>query len=484
MTECEPINISRGTRHSQMQVPNLWSWFYSLFVLRQLHRPCGRASFPGYSIVHSYLYFCTLLFLLSLETSPALSVNLPLKTDAIRHSTPCVRVTYSLTVRRKQQSEYSMPHPDLPPTPAPSTDIVGQQRRLSKDPQKGFVLPPPAMSERQSPDKSTSADSTTTTSASSYHPVSPVSPTVKPKSNSPRHKRTSSGAKKPLPRDDFQLPPPPTRARKIIHVQPKPSDPVGTPAPSTKTPSKRKGPSASSAAGRKIARRTAHSVIERRRRSKMNEEFDTLKNMIPACEGQEMHKLAILQASIDYTRYLEDCIKDLKGHHQNSLHDQIPRRGYPQRAKSVLTSPFVAPQDQYRRSSTAPSIDSPSIAASSSRDESVIEESSTTAPTPTLLSPAFHAIHFSPSGGMSRPLTNPSNKVSPNMLPQAAIEIDQDYHDATTALMMLNNDRRGLGVGQQGSHEDNAREGGELGFEPEAVKRRPTGMSVKDLLSA
>ena len=290
-----------------------------------------------------------------------------------------------------------MPHPDLPPTPAPSTDIVGQQRRLSKDPQQGFVLPPPAMSERQSPDKSTSADSTTTTSASSYHPVSPVSPTVKPKSNSPRHKRTSSGAKKPLPRDDFQLPPPPTRARKIIHVQPKPSDPPGTLAPSTKTPSKRKGPSASSAAGRKIARRTAHSVIERRRRSKMNEEFDTLKNMIPACEGQEMHKLAILQASIDYTRYLEDCVKELKGHNnQHSTQDPIRRQGYPQPARSALTSPSVAAQDQYRRSSTAPSIDSPSITASSSRDESVIEESSTTGPTPTLLSPAFHAIHFSP----------------------------------------------------------------------------------------
>jgi len=69
------------------------------------------------------------------------------------------------------------------------------------------------------------------------------------------------------------------------------------------------------------------------------------------------------------------------------------------------------------------------------------------------------------------------------MLPQAAIEIDQDYHDATTALMMLNNDRRGLGFGQ-GSNEDLPRETGDSTFEPEPVKRRPTGMSVKDLLSA
>lgn len=108
----------------------------------------------------------------------------------------------------------------------------------------------------------------------------------------------------------------------------------------------------------------------------------------------------------------------------------------------------------------------------------MIEESSA-APTPTLLSPAFHAIHFSPE--MSRQPTNHSNQTSPNILPQAAIEIDQDYHDATTALMMLNNDRRGLG---KRSIEDIAQEAGDLDVEPEVVKRRPTGMSVKDLLSA
>ena len=57
----------------------------------------------------------------------------------------------------------------------------------------------------------------------------------------------------------------------------------------------KKQPSSTSVAGKKIARKTAHSVIERRRRSKMNEEFGILKAMIPACTDQEMHKLAILQ---------------------------------------------------------------------------------------------------------------------------------------------------------------------------------------------
>jgi hypothetical protein len=211
----------------------------------------------------------------------------------------------------------------------------------------------------------------------------------------------------------------------------------------------------------------------------MNEEFDTLKNMIPACEGQEMHKLAILQASIDYTRYLENCIKDLKGH--NDTRQESRGKEYPYQSRSALASPFVAAQDQYRRSSTAPSMeDSPSIAAStsSSRAESEIEgEETSAAPTPTLLSPAFHAIHFSPE--ISRQRTNTSDQTSPNILPQAAIEVDQDHHDATTALMMLNNDRRGLG---KRSIEDIAREAGEL--EVEVVKRRPTGMSVRDLLSS
>jgi hypothetical protein len=66
------------------------------------------------------------------------------------------------------------------------------------------------------------------------------------------------------------------------------------PATAAAAGTKRKQPSATSAAGRKIARKTAHSLIERRRRSKMNEEFAVLKSLIPACTG-EMHKLAILQ---------------------------------------------------------------------------------------------------------------------------------------------------------------------------------------------
>lgn len=108
-------------------------------------------------------------------------------------------------------------------------------------------------------------------------------------------------------KEAFSLPPPPTRTRKIIQMKPRvqqedlpdianASAKMSTDkAANAKAPAgKKKQPSTTSVAGRKIARKTAHSLIERRRRSKMNEEFGVLKDMIPACTG-EMHKLAILQ---------------------------------------------------------------------------------------------------------------------------------------------------------------------------------------------
>ncbi|KAK4994746.1 hypothetical protein LTR66_005284 [Elasticomyces elasticus] len=122
-----------------------------------------------------------------------------------------------------------------------------------------------------------------------------------------------------ISREDFALPLPPTRSRKIIQVKPKGQQQqeeedqrqgvgkgqTGTStansknavaATTTTADGKKKAAPGTAAAGRKIARKTAHSLIERRRRSKMNEEFGVLKDMVPACAGQEMQKLAILQS--------------------------------------------------------------------------------------------------------------------------------------------------------------------------------------------
>lgn len=196
----------------------------------------------------------------------------------------------------------------LPPTPSMSGEFIIREQP-SVDGADAFALPPAALS----PARSASASRRPSKSdSSSYFPASPTSPEltgVGRNANPPRQ----AGTKRLL--EDFDLPPPPTRTRKIIQMKPK-TQTQAKPAttntkPSTKdngknqpasnantaasANSKKKQPSATSAAGRKIARKTAHSLIERRRRSKMNEEFATLKDTIPACRGQDMHKLSILQ---------------------------------------------------------------------------------------------------------------------------------------------------------------------------------------------
>jgi hypothetical protein len=185
-----------------------------------------------------------------------------------------------------------MPRTTLLPTPASSTDIKGQDGSKMASLQLAFELPPPAVASEGSP-------SLPTTTATLY--PTQASETVK-------SRRRSSAANPP--KDQFALPPPPTRSRKIIQMKPREEASAETPSSNAKKSgtaaastaaaaagTKRKQPSATSAAGRKIARKTAHSLIERRRRSKMNEEFAVLKSLIPACTG-EMHKLAILQVGV------------------------------------------------------------------------------------------------------------------------------------------------------------------------------------------
>lgn len=211
-----------------------------------------------------------------------------------------------------------MPRLNLPPTPGSSTDIKGRDgtHNLSTL-HMSFELPPPAMHDaaRVSPvDNKQQQQPSPTSPANSSYPMQ-AAETVKARRRSSAAQGKESG---------FALPPPPTRSRKIIQMQPPSEEYVDTTSSSTTAPKaksgktaapaskantkenaagsgagaqaqgKKKQPSSTSAAGRKIARKTAHSLIERRRRSKMNEEFGVLKGLIPACTG-DMHKLAILQ---------------------------------------------------------------------------------------------------------------------------------------------------------------------------------------------
>ncbi|KAG7809271.1 hypothetical protein KL921_003268 [Ogataea angusta] len=72
--------------------------------------------------------------------------------------------------------------------------------------------------------------------------------------------------------------------------------------------------------------RNQHSIIEKKRRIKMNREFEALKFLVPACRlnilsglnennfdnSNMMHKLTILQSTVEYIKYLHLVIKLLK----------------------------------------------------------------------------------------------------------------------------------------------------------------------------
>jgi hypothetical protein len=189
----------------------------------------------------------------------------------------------------------------MPPTPAPSTDITGKSGVTAPHLEAGFTLPPAALASRSS--IASSSAPSEAASDSSYRPPSPASPVATQKPSHSRKRSSTTAQQTIITKDDYSLPPPPTRSRKIIQMKPKDVQDSSKPhaeasnakAAAGSAGAKRKQAGSTTAAGRKIARKTAHSLIERRRRSKMNEEFGVLKDMIPACRNQDMHKLAILQ---------------------------------------------------------------------------------------------------------------------------------------------------------------------------------------------
>ncbi|CAL5871172.1 uncharacterized protein PFLUO_LOCUS5419 [Penicillium psychrofluorescens] len=363
----------------------------------------------------------------------------------------------------------------FPPTPAMSGEFTIKDQPC--DATDVLVLPPAAL-DTASSRRSSRSDPT-------YIPASPASPDLVARGRNNPPKR---------PLEDLDLPPPPTRTRKIIQMKPKAaaaSSSVSSskspankkenakmaatqassdgPANNGSTTSKKKQPSTTSAAGRKIARKTAHSLIERRRRSKMNEEFGTLKDMIPACRGQEMHKLAILQASIDYVNYLEQCIQDLKTPDKSATPPSptSPEFAGESNADSMQHNNF------YHHS--APSVYSFPASASAS---------------PELAPPTGQFYDTSPSFS---PRTNvpsaPALPDAPSVLPSPALgptqtsNMDID-HEASAALLMLTRDRRGTAD----SISDRLSGSTVLSTSSQSQERKMSdhqssrGMSVRDLL--
>ncbi|KAL8929788.1 MAG: hypothetical protein Q9208_000932 [Pyrenodesmia sp. 3 TL-2023] len=342
-----------------------------------------------------------------------------------------------------------MPRTTFPPTPAPSVDIVGKDSGIqvaSKD-KASFTLPPPA-----------------------------IAPSLD-------HDAPIEGGSK------YSLPPPPTRTRKIIQMTPKmdakkdaaESNQATAPVTgrhgasggltATRKASGKKQPSSTSQAGKKMARKTAHSVIERRRRSKMNEEFGVLKNMIPACQNQDMHKLAILQASIEYLRYLEQCVTNLKAANglksglaihrpppvfQQSTDDD-DEEDYEGDSDVEMTGQPELPSARADNQQQNLAYTSPHCTMTSPALDAIYRKpTSCTSPLSDLPSPAFGPLN--PATYRSFPQSTPSVSTSPTLMPSK--EADKE---ATAALLMLNKDRRNTTSSSSSSGR---------------------GMSVKDLLSS
>ncbi|CAI7643644.1 unnamed protein product [Penicillium pancosmium] len=368
----------------------------------------------------------------------------------------------------------------FPPTPAMSGELTIKDKPM--DGTDVFALPPAAIS----PPEEDSYSRSSSHSDPSYEPASPTSPDLIPRGRNPPHTSSRSGTATKRPLEDFDLPPPPTRTRKIIQMKPKtpaasksPTKPKengktsGQPADSTTQPgpASKKKPSATSAAGRKIARKTAHSLIERRRRSKMNEEFGTLKDMIPACRGQEMHKLAILQASIDYVNYLEQIIQDIKtdGTTKTAAPPSPPSPEFIAEGVETFNQPPQRPPSSvYSYSESG----SPEILPPSGQMSDVSPSFS-----PRTRLPSVHTLSEIPSI-LPSPALGPSYHSMDKVRDLQGID-----HEASAALLMLTRDRRGTAD----SISEHFPASTALGPAPEnsnavSDSQRRKGMSVRDLL--
>ncbi|KAI7222242.1 hypothetical protein KC333_g1208 [Hortaea werneckii] len=336
-----------------------------------------------------------------------------------------------------------MPRPNPPPTPGSSSDIRGKEADLLVP---AFDLPPTAYPEQDRASSNSSAASSANGSDSSYRPASSA--------GTESRKRSAPHSGPVITTDDFTLPPPPTRSRKIIQMKPRGSaqhdlsappshGAAKTQAAGTQSGKRKQNATGQTAAGRKIARKTAHSLIERRRRSKMNEEFGVLKDMIPACQGQEMHKLAILQASIEYLRYLEQCVWDLQAqtHSPPSLPPPSTRITRDIQNENDMDDNDDDDEEMPDETSNGEEESQPTATAAPTRTNSLISLPSLSQvyPANPISSPIFSpsgatssARHFSISSA-SQPSYSPyihSNHASPAFGPQVS---HHPHHQTTTA---------------------------------------------------
>ncbi|KAF2276222.1 uncharacterized protein EI97DRAFT_501486 [Westerdykella ornata] len=199
------------------------------------------------------------------------------------------------------------------PTPASSTLMEGKTGSL-KGLDNSLELPPAALDPESS--ASSTVSSISRSSDSTWNPPSPESPKAKTvKGLAPRKKPNSARNMEDSDDDDEFLPQPPTRQPKIIQTDPQrfqhgPKGSNGSPRTGTKR--KHDGTTAQS---RLVSRKTSHREIEKKRRGRINNLLDQMKDMIPTCRGPKgvgMHKEAVLEACIKEMTYLKQVNEHLK----------------------------------------------------------------------------------------------------------------------------------------------------------------------------
>jgi hypothetical protein len=167
---------------------------------------------------------------------------------------------------------------------------------------------------------------------------------------------------------EHMFPPPPSRACTMIHTIPSDLSEKKTDKPRKRT---RKDNSELDAEQRKKARRTSHSDIERRRRLKINEQFEELRQLVPACSQLStakrggdlgLHKLDILQESVAFIKHLTECMASIEKRLQSQNHSQNPEQAIRSSQRHMFQA--VSPAIVSSVSSTAPSSAEPSAAPS------------------------------------------------------------------------------------------------------------------------
>ncbi|KAI9670706.1 MAG: hypothetical protein M1831_005926 [Alyxoria varia] len=372
-----------------------------------------------------------------------------------------------------------MPEIVLPPTPASSTEIKAKQDDVLAS-HKPFDLPPSAMSNAGSNSSNLMSRQSTLeelpiSSSFPHHPA-PVAP------------KPSDASTKPCKIIQMKTRKSSARAKEAI------KEGVADAEGSSRTGagSKRK-PASSSTAGKKVARKTAHSLIERRRRSKMNDEFDELRKMIPGCADQEMHKLAILQAANDHVRRLSSSVDSKLDWNRtgvatctgsSALNQNCLEKGVQQQATTTpatiadagkCSCTVIDQNDRCVSRSHHTDCTGASLMASgfSQHTEGSSGGEMVTEPTSSL------KWHESESSSHGKSLNSPTYPTSSSWFGSTKSTEAQD-HEASAALLMLNaSDRRSRVQISSGESAENGMDSVE-----QTYVAPPRAISVRDLLSA